>query len=70
MIYQIDRLKDKKGKDAVLQGMTINGRLAVVHSPDGLNDVKYAEGCCCCGGNEIREPAQVNVNILVYAVVY
>jgi len=70
MVHQIDRLQDKKGRSVVLQGMTINGRLAVVHSPDGLNDVKNAKGCCCCGGNEIRDPAKVNVNIFVYAAVY
>jgi len=70
MVHQIDRLQDKKGRSVVLQGITINGRLAVVHSPDGLNDVKNAKGCCCCGGNEIRDPAKINVNIFVYAAVY
>ena len=70
MVHQIDRLQDKKGRSVVLQGITINGRLAVVHSPDGLNDVKNAKGCCCCGGNEIREPEKINVNIFVYAAVY
>lgn len=70
MVHNIDRLKDKKGKSTVLQGMTINGRLVVVHSPEGLNDVKNAKGCCCCGGNEIRDPANINVNIFTYAAVY
>lgn len=70
MVHQIDHLRDKKGKTVLLQGMSINGRLVVVHSPDGLNDVKEAEGCCCCGGNEIKHPELVNVNILTYAAVY
>jgi prolyl oligopeptidase PreP (S9A serine peptidase family) len=70
MVHQIDRLQDKKGRSVVLQGITINDRLAVVHSPDGLNDVKNAKGCCCCGGNEIRDPEKINVNIFVYAAVY
>jgi hypothetical protein len=70
MIHQIDHLRDKKGKTVLLQGMSINGRLVVVHSPDGLNDVAKAEGCCCCGGNEIKHPELVNVNILTYAAVY
>lgn len=69
-VHQIDRLVDKKGKPVFLQGMHINGRLALVHSVEGLNDVKNAEGCCCCGGNEIRDPAKVNVNIFTYAAVY
>ena len=70
MIHKIDRLVDKKGKTALLQGITINGRLVLVHSPEGLNDVKKAEGCCCCGGNEIKHPELVNVNIFTYAAVY
>lgn len=70
MIHKIDRLQDKKGKPVTLLGLTINGRLVVVHSPEGLNDVANAEGCCCCGGNEIKHPEKVNINIFTYAVVY
>lgn len=70
MIHDIDRVVDKNGKPVLLQGMTINGRLVLVHSIEGLNDVQHAEGCCCCGGNEIRNPERVNVNILTYAAVY
>jgi hypothetical protein len=32
--------------------------------------VKNAKGCCCCGGNEIMQAAQVNLNALVYALLY
>jgi hypothetical protein len=53
-----------------LEGLQINGRLVLVYSAEGLNDVEHAEGCCCCGGNEIQEPARVNVNVFTYAVVY
>ncbi|WP_269524879.1 DUF4159 domain-containing protein [Coraliomargarita parva] len=70
MINQIDKLVDKKGKPVFLQGMHINGRLVMVYSVEGLNDVKNAKGCCCCGGNEIRNPALVNVNIFTYATIY
>lgn len=69
-VNQIDKLVDKKGKPVFLQGMHMNGRLVLVHSVEGLNDVRNAEGCCCCGGNEIRDPARVNVNIFTYAAVY
>jgi hypothetical protein len=48
----------------------INGRLVLVYSKDGLNDVHNAEGCCCCGGNEVQDPAKVNVNVFTYAVLY
>jgi hypothetical protein len=54
----------------MLEGLEINGRLVLVYSKEGLNDVSHAEGCCCCGGNEISKPALVNVNIFTYAVVY
>ncbi len=53
-----------------LQGLHVGGRLALVFSPDGLNDVRRAGGCCCCGGAEIEESVQVNVNLLVYALLY
>lgn len=70
MVNQIDKVVDKKGKPVFLQGIHLNGRLVLVHSPEGLNDVKNAEGCCCCGGNEVKDPALINVNIFTYATVY
>lgn len=52
-----------------IEGIEIDGRLAVVFSPEGLNDTKNAgEGCCCCGGNEILNAKYVNANILAYAL--
>jgi len=70
MVNQIDKIVDKKGKPVFLKGIHLNGRLVMVHSPEGLNDVKNAKGCCCCGGNEIKNPALINVNIFTYASVY
>ena len=69
-VNAITRLTDKDGKQVMLEGLDINGRLVLVHSKDGLNDVANAKGCCCCGGNEIRDPAKVNVNVFTYAVLY
>lgn len=69
-VYDIKKLVDKKGKTVLLEAMRINGRIAMIYSKEGLNDVANAKGCCCCGGNEIREPEKVNVNILVYALLY
>jgi spermidine/putrescine-binding protein len=46
------------------------GTEAMVYSKEGLNDVAHAEGCCCCGGNEIASPERVNVNVFTYAVLY
>lgn len=70
LVNKIPRLTDKNGKPAVLEGLEINGRLVLVYSKEGLNDVEHAKGCCCCGGNELRNPEQINVNVFTYAVLY
>jgi len=70
LVNQIPRLTEKHGKPAVLEGLEINGRLVLVHSKEGLNDVEHAKGCCCCGGNELRDPGRINVNVFTYAVLY
>ena len=67
---EIRRLTDKKGGTTFVEGLEINGRLVMVYSKDGLNDVANAKGCCCCGGNMIIEAAEVNVNILTYSLLY
>ncbi|MBI1370577.1 MAG: DUF4159 domain-containing protein [Planctomycetes bacterium] len=69
-VYDINELPTKsRSVQATLYGLTINGRIAVVFSPEGLNDTANAGGnCCCCGGNEVKVARQVNVNLLVYAV--
>ena len=70
IVNPIQRLTDKKGRTVTLKGMEINGRMVMVYSPDGLNDVANAKGCCCCGGNEVVDPVRVNVNVFTYALVY
>ena len=70
MVNQITRLTEKHGKTATLEGLEINGRLVLVYSKEGLNDVQHASGCCCCGGDEIENPARVNVNVFTYAALY
>jgi hypothetical protein len=67
-VYKIGRLTDKKGAHVMVEGLFLDGRLALVHSPEGLNDVGHAAGCCCCGGNEISQCANVNVNLLAFAI--
>jgi DNA transposition AAA+ family ATPase len=69
-VYDIAELKAKRGHPKPLEGVTINGRLGVIYSPDGLNDTEHSQGCCCCGGNEITNCVDVNVNILAYALMY
>jgi len=55
---------------AALEGYTIGKRLALVFSPDGLNDTDHAENCCCCGGDEVTNSEYVNVNLLAYALLH
>ena len=70
VIQRIPQLTDKQGKIAYVEGLEINGRLVMVYSKDGLNDVFNAKGCCCCGGNMIVEAVAVNVNVFTYALLY
>lgn len=69
-VNNISRLTDKKGQPAFIEGMEVNGRLVMIYSKDGLNDVSNAKGCCCCGGNMIVEAVLVNVNAFTYALLY
>jgi hypothetical protein len=70
IVNPIPQLTEKHGRPASLEGLEINGRLVLVYSLEGLNDVAHAQGCCCCGGNELRDPERVNVNVFTYAVLY
>ena len=51
------------------EGVIRDGRLAVLFSPEGLNDTAHVNGCCCCGGNEVVNAEAVVCNALVYALV-
>ena len=69
-VYDINELNGTHGATKALEGLTIGQRLGVLYAPDGLNDTAHAQGCCCCGGNEITNAIQVNVNVLAYVLVY
>lgn len=66
-VYDVKRL-DTKGVDAKLFGISVGSKLVVIFTPDGLNDTATMHGCCCCGGNEIKNAQKVNANILGYAL--
>jgi Domain of unknown function (DUF4159) len=70
IVHSIPRLTDKHGGETFIEGLEINGRLVMVYSKDGLNDVGNAHGCCCCGGNMINESVLVNVNVFTYSLLY
>lgn len=67
-VYDIESLQAKKGTPKPLTGIHFGSRLGVLYSQDGLNDTSNSQGCCCCGGNEITNAEQINVNILVYSL--
>jgi len=69
-VYEIAELKARHGTPRPLAGVSIGGRMGVVYSPDGLNDTGHTSGCCCCGGNELANAIEINVNILAYALTY
>lgn len=66
-IFEVPRL-DTKQVDAKLYGLSFGSKIVIVYSPDGLNDTATMHGCCCCGGNEVKNSQKVNANILVYAL--
>ena len=69
-VYEIITLSAHHGTPRPLEGITIHGYLGILYSQEGLNDTAHAQGCCCCGGNEISNADEINVNILGYALAY
>jgi hypothetical protein len=70
MVYDIMNLTGAHGATRELEGITIRGHIGVVYSQDGLNDTQHSQGCCCCGGNEITNAIEINVDILAYALTH
>lgn len=70
LIYEIKKLKASHGQPQPLCGIRIGGRIGVIYSPDGLNDTSHTTGCCCCGGNELANAIEININILAYALTF
>ncbi len=70
IVHRVETLLCKNKNTALLEGLEVNGRIVMIYSKEGLNDVGNAKGCCCCGGNEILKSALMNVNILTYALLY
>lgn len=69
-VYDVTELKGLHRTPRPLEGISIGSRLGILYSVDGLNDTAHTSGCCCCGGNEITNDEQINVNILAYALLY
>lgn len=70
-VYDIRSIGLTHGGSATLEGLEMNGKIVLIYSPEGLNDTGNAgTGCCCCGGNEVRNSLEINVNIFTYAVTH
>ncbi len=70
-VYDVRQLQTKSPTNAYLEALEIDGKIVLVYSHEGLNDTANAgPGCCCCGGNEILNARQVNVNLLAYALTH
>jgi hypothetical protein len=71
-VYDLGELDRKKSSDQTsLEGLEIDGKIALIFSRDGLNDTGNAGGnCCCCGGNEIQDAMRINVNLLAYTLTH
>ncbi|MEO7715620.1 MAG: DUF4159 domain-containing protein [Capsulimonas sp.] len=70
-VYKISNVQTTHAQHtAQLEGLTVNGKIVVLFSSDGLNDTAHAQNCCCCGGDEVGEAERINVNILAYALLH
>lgn len=69
-VFKVTGITLKNGGTTQLEGLEINGRIVLVYSAEGLNDTPSVKGCCCCGGNEIKNSHEINVNIFAYAVLH
>lgn len=72
-VYDVTESRYKTGGPKLphLEALTIDGRVVLVWSPDGLNDTGNAgPNCCCCGGNEVKSALKLNVNLLAYALTH
>lgn len=69
-VYDIKDLRLTHGGRGQLEGMEIDGKIVLIYSPDGLNDTGNVQGCCCCGGNEVANCHEINVNAFTYALTH
>ncbi|MBW8017336.1 MAG: DUF4159 domain-containing protein [Planctomycetes bacterium] len=70
-VFDVSAIKLKKGGKTHLEGLVIDGKIVMIYSPEGLNDTgNSGKNCCCCGGNEVKNSQEINVNIFTYALTH
>jgi hypothetical protein len=71
--FDVTELASRRRQPVRMLGVQVGERLAVLYSPQGLNDTRNigaaaAGECCCCGGDEIVGARAINANALVYTL--
>lgn len=69
-VYDVKDMRLTHGGRGQLEGMEIDGKIVLIYSADGLNDTGNVQGCCCCGGNEVANCHEINVNAFTYALTH
>lgn len=70
-VHSIKKLELKTAaEEPHLMAIEHAGKVVAIYSSHGLNNTANAPNCCCCGGNEIKNSLQMNLNILAYALLY
>jgi hypothetical protein len=69
-VFEINTIALAHGGATQLEGIEIDGRIVLIYSSEGLNDTGNVKGCCCCGGNEVKNCHEINVNVFSYALTH
>ena len=69
-IYDIKTIRLKNGGTTQLEGLEMEARIVLIYTAEGLNDTPNVKGCCCCGGNEIRNCHEINANVFAYCLTH
>ena len=69
-VFEVGSIRLKSGGEGWLEGLEIDGKIVLVYSSEGLNDTPNVKGCCCCGGNEVKNCQELNVNIFTYSITH
>lgn len=72
-VFSVSELSSRRRQPVRMLGIEIDGRLALLYSPQGLNDTRNVDTaapgeCCCCGGDEIVGAKFINAGALIYAI--
>ncbi len=69
-VFDIPSVRLKRHGTTLLEGFEIDGKIVLIYTAEGLNDTGNVKGCCCCGGNEVKNSREINTNILAYALTH